>query len=129
VVVLRLDHFQDTRDFLGPERSEELVRGVARRIQRRLAHDDTAFRVRADSFVLALPGRTSTEARDLAAEIGHDISSGLIGGRRQTLSSGAASFPTIRTLPDLLAAARDEAFAPQPVVEPARTVVPLAAAQ
>jgi diguanylate cyclase (GGDEF)-like protein len=129
VVVLRLDHFQDTRDFLGQERSEELVRGVARRIQRRLAHDDTAFRVRADSFVLSLPGRTSTEARDLAAEIGHDISSGLIGGRRQTLSSGAASFPTIRTLPDLLAAARDEAYAPQPVVEPARTVVPLAAAQ
>ena len=57
VVVLRLDHFQDTRDFLGPERSEELVRGVARRIQRRLASDDTAFRARGDAFVLSLPGR------------------------------------------------------------------------
>ena len=129
VVVLRLDHFKDTRDFLGPERSEELVRGVARRIQRRLASDDTAFRARGDAFVLSLPGRALEDARELAAEIGHDISSGLIGGRRQTLSTGAASFPAIRTLPDLLAAARDEAIAPQLIAEPSPSVIPLAAAQ
>ena len=129
VVVLRLDHFKDTHDFLGPERSEELVRGVARRIQRRLAGDDTALRVRNDSFVLSLPGRALADARELAAEIGHDISSGLIGGRRQTLTIGAASFPTSPTLPDLLAAARDEAFAPQLIAEPAPSVIPLAAAQ
>lgn len=129
VVVLRLDHFRDSRDFLGPQRSEELVRGVARRIARRLATDDTAFRVRDDSFVLALPGRTLTQARDLAAAIAHDVSAGLIGGRRQTLSVGAASFPTVRSLPDLLSAARDEACAPRILAEPAPSVVPLAAAQ
>jgi diguanylate cyclase (GGDEF)-like protein len=129
VVMLRMDHFQDCRDFLGPARSEELVRGVARRIQRRLGTDDTAFRVREDAFVLALPGRSLAEARRLAAEIGHDVSSSLIGGRRQTLSAGAASFPTIRRLPDLLTAARDEACARQPVSEPAPSVVPLVAMQ
>ena len=130
VVVLRMDHYRDTRDFLGEERTEELVRGVARRIQRRLGPEDTAFRVRGDVFVLSLPGRPLGEARELAAEMGHDVSSNLIGGRRQTLSAGASSFPTVRDLHALLATARDEACAPATVVtEPAPTVVPLAAAQ
>ena len=110
VVCLRLEHFQDCRDFLGPERSEQLVRGVARRIERRLAADDRAFRVRPDAFVLVLAGRTLAEARELAAEVAHDVSANLIAGRRQTLAAGASSFPTIRRLPDLLAAARDEAL-------------------
>ena len=130
VVVLRMDHYRDTRDFLGAERTEELARGVARRIQRRLGPEDTAFRVRGDVFVLSLPGRSLAEARELAAEMGHDVSSNLIGGRRQTLTAGASSFPTVRDLHALLAAARDEACAPAVApAEPAPSVVPLAAAQ
>jgi diguanylate cyclase (GGDEF)-like protein len=129
VVFLRLEHFQDCHDFLGAERSEQLVRGVARRIERRLAADDRAFRVRADGFVLVLAGRTLAEARGLAAEIAHDVSSDLIAGRRQTLAAGASSFPTIRRLPDLLAAARDDALAPEQSREAAPATVKLAAAQ
>ena len=129
VVVLRMDHYRDTRDFLGTERTEELVRGVARRIRRKLGPEDTLFRVRADVFVLSLPGRTLVQARELAGDIGHDVSGNLIGGRRQTLSAGASSFPTVRDLHALLTAARDEACPPATVAEPAPTVVPLAAAQ
>jgi len=129
VVCLRLEHFQDCHDFLGPERSEQLVRGVARRIERRLAADDRAFRVRADGFVLVLAGRTLAEARGLAAEIAHDVSANLIAGRRQTLAAGASSFPTIRRLPDLLAAARDDALAPDESREAAPAAIALAAAQ
>ena len=129
VVCLRLEHFQDCRDFLGAERSEQLVRGVARRIERRLAADDRAFRVRADAFVLVLAGRTLAEARELAAEVAHDVSANLIAGRRQTLAAGASSFPTIRRLPDLLAAARDEALAPDESREAVPATVTLAAAQ
>jgi diguanylate cyclase (GGDEF)-like protein len=129
VVVLRIDHYRDSRDFLGPERSEELVRGVARRIGRGLTADDTAFRVRADAFLLTLPGRSLGEAQALAAEIGRDVSANLIGGRRQTLSAGAASFPTVRSLRDLVAAALEEACRVAPVVEPAPSVVHLAAAR
>jgi GGDEF domain-containing protein len=129
VVCLRLEHFQDCRDFLGPERSEQLVRGVARRIERRLAADDRAFRVHAGSFMLVLAGRTLAEARGLADEVAHDVSANLIAGRRQTLAAGASSFPTIRRLPDLLAAARDEAAAPDESREAAPTAVALAAAQ
>jgi diguanylate cyclase (GGDEF)-like protein len=129
VVCLRLEHFQDCRDFLGTERSEQLVRGVARRIERRLAADDQAFRVRADSFVLVLAGRTLAEARGLAAEVAHDVSADLIAGRRQTLASGASSFPTIRRLPDLLAAARDDALSAEEAREAAPATATLAAAQ
>ena len=129
VVCLRLEHFQDCRDFLGAERSEQLVRGVARRIERRLATDDRAFRTRPDAFVLVLAGRTLAEARALAAEVAHDVSANLIAGRRQTLAAGAASFPTVRRLPDLLAAAQAEASAPDEAREATAAPVTLAAAQ
>ena len=130
VVVLRMDHFRDTRDFLGAERTEELVRGVSRRIQRKLGTRRHGVpRARATSSCCRCPGARSDEARELAAEIGHDVSSNLIGGRRQTLSAGASSFPTVRDVHALIAAARDEACAPAEVAEPVPTVVPLAAAQ
>jgi diguanylate cyclase (GGDEF)-like protein len=129
VVCLRLEHFQDCRDFLGQERSEQLVRSVSRRIERRLGVDDRAFRVRSDSFVLLLAGRTLAEARGLSAEVAHDVSSNLIAGRRQTLAIGASSFPTIRRLPDLLAAARDEAMSRGEVRVAPPIAVTLAAAQ
>jgi diguanylate cyclase (GGDEF)-like protein len=109
VVFLRLEHFEDCRNFLGQQGSEALVQGVARRLKRRLATDDLAFRVSPGAFVLALPGRSETEARALAAALGHDVSSNLIAGRRQTLAVGVSSFPTVRSLDDLMAAAREEA--------------------
>jgi hypothetical protein len=57
------------------------------------------------------------------------VSTSLIAGRRQTLAAGAASFPTVRRLEDLLAAARDEAAPAAPDRQVARPSLPLAAAQ
>ncbi|HOT23549.1 MAG TPA: diguanylate cyclase [Thermoleophilia bacterium] len=102
VVSLRLAHFQDVRDFAGHERSEALVAVVARRIRRHLESDDLAFRVAPDVFVLALPGRDLASARAVAAAVDDDVSASLIGGRRQHLQAGAACFPTVRRLDDLL---------------------------
>ena len=129
VVYVRLEHFEDSRNFLGAEGSEELVRGVARRAERRVGSDGRAFRVRPDSLVLVLPGLSLSEARQTAADLAHDVSGGLIGGRRQTLATGASSFPTVRSIPDLLAAARDEALPAAVSTEVSGTVIPLAAAQ
>jgi len=129
VVFLRLQHFEDCRNFLGPDGTEQLVKGVARRIERRLGRDERAFRVRADSFVLALPGLSLAEARALADGVARDVSASLIAGRRQTLAAGAASFPTIRRLDDLLEAARAEALPPATQSAPAAVPLPLAAAQ
>ena len=110
VVFVRLEHYEDSRNFLGADGSEELVRGVARRAERRAGADGRAFRVRPDSLVLVLPGLSLGDARQAAVELAHDVSANLIAGRRQTLAIGASSFPTVRRIEDLLAAARDEAL-------------------
>jgi GGDEF domain-containing protein len=129
VAYVRLEHFEDSRNFLGAEGSEELVRGVARRAERRVGSDGRAFRVRQDSLVLVLPGLSLAEARQMAADLAHDVSGSLIGGRRQTLATGVSSFPTVRSIDQLLAAARDEALPAVASTEVAGTVIPLAAAQ
>jgi GGDEF domain-containing protein len=129
VAYVRLEHFQDSRNFLGAEGSEELVRGVARRAERRVNPDGRAFRVRPDSLVLVLPGLSLAEARQATADLAHDVSSSLIGGRRQTLATGVSSFPTVRSIDDLLTVARDEALPAAVSTETAGSVIPLAAAQ
>ena len=58
--------------------------------------DGRAFSVRPDGLVLVLPGLSLAEARQAAADLAHDVSGNLIGGRRQTLATGASSFPTVR---------------------------------
>jgi GGDEF domain-containing protein len=129
VVYVRLEHFEDSRNFLGAEGSEELVRGVARRVERRVGVDGRAFRVRADGLVLVLPGLSLAEARQLAADLELTVRGSLIGGRRQTLATGVSSFPTVRGVEDLLVTARDEALPAAVSTEVAGTVIPLAAAQ
>lgn len=129
VIYVRLEHYEDSRGFLGAKASEELVRGVARRVERRAGADGRAFRVQPDGIVLALPDTSLIEARKTASELAREVSAGLIGGRRQTLVTGVSSFPAIRRVEDLLAAAYDEAR-PRPVsADVVGTVVPLAAVQ
>jgi len=129
VVFARLEHYEDSRNFLGAQRSDELVRSVARRAERRLTRDGRTFRVGPDSLVLVLPGCTPDDARQTAATLAHDVAANLIAGRRQTLAVGTASFPTVRSIGDLLAIARDAA-APSAVARPAvAPVLPLAAAR
>lgn len=129
VVYVRLEHFDDSRIFLGDAGCNELVRSVARRAERRRGSEGRVFRVRPDALVLVLPGLTLAEARETAAELARDVGTTLIGGRRQTLATGAASFPTVRRIEDLLAAARDEAQPAPPPAEVGTSVVVLAAAQ
>ncbi len=129
VVYVRLEHYEDSRNFLGTEGSEALVRGVARRCERSLCADGRAFRVRPDGLVLVLPGLSLAEARQTASDLAREVGGSLIAGRRQTLATGAASFPTLRSIEDLLSAAREEALPKAVSTEVAGTVVPLAAAQ
>jgi diguanylate cyclase (GGDEF)-like protein len=128
VINVRLEHFADARNFMGPDESDELVRSVARRLERHLGKDGIAFRVLPDTFVAVLPGASLIEARETASAVSHEVSANLIAGRRQTLATGAASFPTIRDLPTLLAAAQvdSEITVSRPVTPQA---LPLAVAQ
>jgi GGDEF domain-containing protein len=129
VIYARLERFEDARNFMGPLGSDELVRGVARRLQRHIGRDGVAFRVSPDALVAVLPGASLTAAREVAAAVSHDVSASLIGGRRQTLATGASSFPTVRDLHGLLAAAQDDAAPGGGGERASQAVLPLAAAQ
>ncbi len=127
VVYLRLEHFGDSRDFLGVQDSEALARGVARRAELHAGRDGRAFRVCPDGIVLVLPGLSLAEAREVAASLSREVSGTLIAGRRQTLATGAASFPTLRDIEDVLAAARAEALPDAPLPVAVGETLPLAA--
>jgi diguanylate cyclase (GGDEF)-like protein len=105
VVCLRLDHFGDATDFYGRSGAEAIASAVARRVGRLLGPDDLGFRPAPDAFVLALPGRSASETRELAALVSHEVTARLIGQHRQTASAGSASFPATRSLEALLAEA------------------------
>jgi GGDEF domain-containing protein len=111
LVYLRLQHYEQSRSLPGARTSEALVKGVARRLQRRLAGSDLAFRLPPDAFVLVLPGRSISEARMLAEAAAAEIATGLIAGRRQALAFGAAAFPAAQSPRELVGAARAEAEA------------------
>lgn len=128
VVYARLEHFEDARNFLGQEGTDELVRGVSRRLARLIPDDGIAFRVGPDAFVAVLPGLSLSETHDTADEVAHEVSANLIAGRRQTLAVGVSSFPIERDLHALLAAAREGAAA-EAAPRAVPVALPLAAAQ
>ena len=97
VVFVRLEHYEDSRNFLGAEGSEELVRGVARRAERRAGADGRAFRVRPDSLVLVLPGplarrgaASGRRARPRSQREPHRRAPADAGHRRLLVPDGAA---------------------------------------
>jgi len=113
VVCVRLDHFADSRDFYGDEGAEAIVRGVAQRLKRAMGPDDLAFRARRDTFVVALRERSLREARTWSDDLRHEISSRLVAHHKQTVATGAAAFPPLRTPEDLLGEAFDGLRAPE----------------
>ena len=129
LVYLRLQHFEGSRGLLGARGGEALVKGVAQRLRGRLASGDLAFRLRPDAFALVLPGRSLPEARTLASAMAHDVSHGLIAGRRQTLVTGAAAFPEARSFEELWTVAQSRARSAATAQEPTPEVARLAAAQ
>lgn len=102
VACVRLDHFADTRTFLGAERAEALVAQVARRLHRSLRPSDTVFRVHPDTFLLVLPGRLPSQAYQEMNRLRQEIARQLVARQRQTISAGVASFPACRDLESLI---------------------------
>ena len=109
LVYLQLQHFEGTRGLLGARGGETLIKGVAQRLRGQLGPDDLAFRLAPDAFALVLPGRSLSEARALASAAAREVSGGLIAGRRLTLATGAAAFPSAGSIEELLSAARTTA--------------------
>jgi diguanylate cyclase (GGDEF)-like protein len=113
VVAVRLDHFSDARDFYGAEGSEAIVAGIARRLKAHMGPDDVAFRARTDTLVVALRGQGLRDALAWADDFSHETSAHLVAHHRQTVTTGAASYPPLRTPGDLVGEAFEALRAPQ----------------
>ena len=100
VVCVRLNDFSDTVAFLGQARAEAVLTGAARNLRQRLRPGDLAFRVSADTFLLALYGRTPAQTRAESAGMGAVMA--VTERRRQTFSTGVAAYPPAPDLESLL---------------------------
>jgi diguanylate cyclase (GGDEF)-like protein len=73
LVLIDLDNFKQVNDRLGHQRGDEVLRDVARAIQRRVRDTDVVARLGGDEFAVVLPGvdseRAQTVADDLRAAI------------------------------------------------------------
>ena len=106
LVYIRLQDAEVGRGRFSKRDDEALIRNVAACLESQLGENDLAFRLAPKAFVLLLPGRPSSEARESASKAAREVASGLIAGRRLTLAIGAASFPSASSFDELLAAAR-----------------------
>jgi GGDEF domain-containing protein len=104
LVCVRLIRWADIRGFHGELAAEAAAAQAARRLRRHVRPGDLAFRVRNDTFLLACRGKTLSKAHELAAELAAELDSHRLerSGERLTAVCGVASFPTTRSLEDLL---------------------------
>ena len=69
VLLLDLDGFKDVNDIHGHEAGDELLRGIAGAITRRLRRDDVLARLGGDEFAVLLPGCPMDEAARVALDL------------------------------------------------------------
>ena len=120
VVCVHLDDFSDTVALLGPARAEAVVAAAARKLQRRLEPGDLAFRVSPDTLLFALRGRTPAQARRESAVMREDMA--VTERRRQTFSTGTASYPLAPDLESLLREVQHDLLRSNTDLRPAATL-------
>jgi len=69
LVLIDLDNFKQVNDRLGHQRGDEVLRAVARAIQRRVRDTDLVARLGGDEFAVVLPGVDSERAQAVADDL------------------------------------------------------------
>lgn len=103
-MIVDIDRFKQINDHFGHAAGDAVLVEVARRLQDHLTEDDLIARIGGEEFLIALPDRALTQARDLADRLRaaiHDRPIALAAGEAVTLtiSIGLCLAPP-GTLPD-----------------------------
>ena len=114
VFFLDLDRFKNINDSLGHDIGNELLQGVAGRLQGALREQDTVARMGGDEFTILVTGlRHSDEAIRVAQKILRSFDEPILAGEKQLnaqTSIGIAMFPDNGTTPESLLKHADTAM-------------------
>jgi len=110
IVCVCLQRWTDMREKQGELAAEAAAAAAARHVRRHLRTRDEAFRVRGDTFLLALRDRTTSQAERVAAELEAELAAHRLERSGETLRAicGVSSYPARRSIEGLL---RDAALA------------------
>lgn len=104
LAVLDLDHFKSVNDRDGHQAGDAVLRTTAATLEREARHGDLCARLGGDEFALLLPDCGLDDAHEVVARIVAAIARDLAPAG-VTASAGVASFPTHRSVSELVAAA------------------------
>jgi diguanylate cyclase (GGDEF)-like protein/PAS domain S-box-containing protein len=114
LIFLDLDHFKEVNDSLGHQIGDELLQGIARRLQKSVRSEDTVARMGGDEFVVLLPLSDRTRAQmvtdKLLESLRHPMPLGAMDQYQPMASAGIAVFPEDGATGDMLLRNADTAM-------------------
>ena len=109
VFVLDLDGFKQLNDRFGHVAGDEMLREVARQLERTVREQDTVVRQGGDEFCVLAPETGFREAERLAERLALAIGRAVGGLEGMSASIGFAVFPDEGATPEMLIASADNA--------------------
>jgi diguanylate cyclase (GGDEF)-like protein len=109
VLVLDLDGFKQLNDRFGHVAGDEMLREVARQLERAVREQDTVVRQGGDEFCILAPETGFREAERLAERLALAIGRAVGGLEGMSASIGFAVFPDEGATPEMLIASADNA--------------------
>jgi len=107
--VLDLDGFKGVNDRFGHVAGDEVLREIARQLQRTVREQDTVVRQGGDEFLVLAPETGWREAERMAERLGYAINRAVGGLPGLSASIGFAVFPDEGATPEMLIARADAA--------------------
>ena len=109
VVAMDLDGFKRVNDRFGHQAGDDVLREVARALQRTVRDQDTLVRLGGDEFCILAPESGPQEAERLVARVRLAVAGAVEGLEKLSVSAGWAIWPDDGQKPDELLARADEA--------------------
>ena len=109
VVAMDLDGFKGVNDRFGHQAGDDVLREVARALQRTVREQDTLVRLGGDEFCILAPESGPHEGERLAARVRWAVAGAVEGLESLSVSAGWAVWPDDGAKPDELLKRADEA--------------------